>query len=142
MVLTALRISVQYALFAILSTFINIASQILSIWVHKGPYSFETSTSVGTVVGLPLRYFLEKCYIFNFTRQNLVHDDKLFLFYSAIGVITMLIFWETEYAFYLIYDANFMPYVGGVIGLAAAFYIKYQLDKKYVFLNRISEVRQ
>ena len=142
MALTAIRIAVLYTLFAILSTVINIASQILSNWAHKGPYSVEASTSVGTVVGLPLRYLLEKCYIFNFTSQNLVHDGKLFLFYSAMGVITTLIFWETEYAFYLIYDANFMRYVGGVIGLAVVFYIKYQLDKKYVFLNRISEVRQ
>ena len=53
-----------------------------------------------------------------------------------------LIFWETEYAFYLIYDVNFIRYVGGVIWLAVVFYINYQLDKKYIFLNRISEVRQ
>ncbi len=142
MALTALRIAVLYTLFAVLSTVINIASQILSILAYKGPYSVEVSILVGTAAGLPLRYFLEKNYIFNFTSQNLKHDGKLFVFYSAMGVITTLIFWGTEYAFHLIYDTDFMRYVGGVIGLAVGFYIKYQLDKKYVFVNRVNEFQQ
>lgn len=52
-----------------------------------------------------------------------------------MGIITTLIFWGTEYAFHLIYDTEFMRYVGGVIGLAVGFYVKYQLDKKYVFVS-------
>ena len=140
MALTATGIAVAYALFAILSTVINIASQMLSIWAYKGPYSIEISILVGTAAGLPLRYFLEKRYIFNFQSLNLKHDGRLFVFYSAMGVITTLIFWGTEYAFHLIYNTEFMRYVGGVIGLAVGFYVKYQLDKKYVFVNRISEV--
>ena len=142
MALTAIKIAVLYTLFAVFSIVINIGSQMLSIWAYRGTYSVEVSILVGTAAGLPLRYFLEKRYIFNFITHTLAHDGRLFGFYSAMGVITTLIFWETEYAFYLIYDANFMRYVGGVIGLAVVFYIKYQLDKKYVFLNRISEVRQ
>ena len=142
MALTAVRIAVLYTLFAVLSTVINIGSQMLSIWAYKGPHSVEISILVGTAAGLPLRYFLEKRYIFNFKSQNLKHDGKLFVFYSAMGVITTLMFWGTEYAFHLIYDTDFMRYVGGVIGLAVGFYIKYQLDKKYVFVRRNSEVQQ
>ena len=142
MALTAVRIAVLYTLFAVLSTVINIGSQMLSIWAYKGPHSVEISILVGTAAGLPLRYFLEKRYIFNFKSQNLKHDGKLFVFYSAMGVITTLIFWGTEYAFHLIYETDFMRYVGGVIGLAVGFYIKYQLDKKYVFVRRNSEVQQ
>jgi hypothetical protein len=142
MALTAVRIAVLYTLFAVLSTVINIGSQMLSISAYKGPYSVEISILVGTAAGLPLRYFLEKRYIFNFKSQNLKHDGKLFVFYSAMGVITTLMFWGTEYAFHLIYDTDSMRYVGGVIGLAVGFYVKYQLDKKYVFVNRNSEVQQ
>ena len=142
MALTAVRIAVRYTLFAVLSTVINIGSQMLSIWAYKGSYSVEISILVGTAAGLPLRYFLEKRYIFNFKSRNLKHDGKLFVFYSAMGVITTLIFWGTEYAFHLIYDTDFMRYVGGVIGLAVGFYVKYQLDKKYVFVSRNSEVQQ
>ncbi|MDA9582700.1 GtrA family protein [Amylibacter sp.] len=136
---TATKIAVLYTLFAVLSTAINIGSQMLSIWIYKGPLSVEISILVGTAIGLPLRYFLEKRYIFNFTSKNLVHDGKLFVFYSAMGVITTLIFWGTEYAFHLIYDTDFMRYLGGIIGLSIGFYVKYQLDKKYVFVNSTNE---
>ena len=136
---TATKIAILYTLFAMVSTAINIGSQMLSIWVYEGPFSVEISILFGTVMGLPLRYFLEKRYIFNFTSKNLVHDGKLFIFYSAMGVITTLIFWGTEYAFHLIYDTDFMRYLGGVIGLSIGFYVKYQLDKKYVFVNSSNE---
>ena len=136
---TATKIAVLYSLFAVLSTAINIGSQMLSIWIYKGPLAVEISILVGTAMGLPLRYFLEKRYIFNFTSKNLVHDGKLFVFYSAMGVITTLIFWGTEYAFHLIYDTDFMRYLGGIIGLSIGFYVKYQLDKKYVFVNSSNE---
>ena len=136
---TATKIAILYTLFAVVSTAINIGSQMLSIWVYEGPFSVEISILFGTVMGLPIRYFLEKRYIFNFTSKNLVHDGKLFIFYSAMGVITTLIFWGTEYAFHLIYDTDFMRYLGGVFGLSIGFYVKYQLDKKYVFVNSSNE---
>ena len=127
--------AIFYTLFAVVFTAINIGSQMVSIWIYKGPFSVEISILVGTVMGLPLRYFLEKLYIFNFTSKNLVHDGKLFIFYSAMGVITTLIFWGTEYAFHLIYDTDVMRYLGGAVGLSIGFYVKYQLDKRYVFVN-------
>ena len=136
---TATKIAVLYTLFAVVSTAINIGSQMVSIWVYEGPFSVEISILVGTAMGLPLRYFLEKRYIFNFTSKNYAHDGKLFVFYSAMGVITTLIFWGTEYAFHLIYDTDVMRYIGGVIGLSIGFYVKYQLDKKYVFVNSTNE---
>jgi putative flippase GtrA len=135
----ATKIAVLYTLFAVFSTAINIGSQMLSIWIYKGPLSVEISILVGTAMGLPLRYFLEKRYIFNFTSKNLVHDGKLFVFYSAMGVITTLIFWGTEYAFHVIYDTDFMRYLGGIIGLSIGFYVKYHLDKKFVFVNSTNE---
>ena len=135
----AAKITVLYTLFAVLSIAINIGSQMLSIWIYKGPLSVEISILVGTAMGLPLRYFLEKRYIFNFTSKSLVHDGKLFILYSAMGVITTLIFWGTEYAFHLVYDTDLMRYFGGIIGLSIGFYVKYQLDKKYVFVNGFDE---
>ena len=132
---TDTKIAIFYTLFAVVSTAINIGSQMVSIWIYKGPFSVEISILVGTCMGLPLRYFLEKRYIFNFTSKNLVHDGKLFIFYSAMGVITTLIFWGTEYAFHLIYDTDVMRYLGGAVGLSIGFYVKYQLDKRYVFVN-------
>ena len=137
----AVKIAVLYTLFAVLSTIINIGSQMLSICVYKGPYAIEISILVGTATGLPLRYFLEKRYIFGFISQNFVHDGRLFIFYSAMGIVTTLIFWGTEYTFHLIYNTDLMRYVGGIVGLAIGFYAKYQLDKKYVFVNSTNELQ-
>lgn len=136
----AARIAVLYSFFAVISTVINIGSQILSIWLYKGQFYVEISILVGTAMGLPLRYFLEKRYIFDFKTKSLAHDGKLFVIYTAMGIITTLIFWGTEYAFHLIYNTDFMRYVGGIIGLSIGFYIKYQLDKKYVFVSSSNEV--
>ena len=137
---TVTKIAFLYTLFAVLSTAIKIGSQMLSICIYKGRLFVEISILIGTAMGLPLRYFLDKRYIFNFTSKNLVHDSKLFFFYSAMGVITTLIFWGTEYAFHLIYDTDVMLYLGGTLGLSIGFYVKYQLDKKYVFVNSFNEV--
>ena len=136
---SAAKITVLYTLFALVSVAINIGSQMLSVWAYKGPFSVEISILVGTVMGLPLRYFLEKRYIFSFTSKSLSHDGRLFIFYSVMGLITTLIFWGTEYTFHLIYDTDFTRYIGGIIGLSIGFYVKYQLDKKYVFVDSYSE---
>ena len=51
------------------------------------------------------------------------------------SVFTTAIFWGVEYAFHLIFGTGTMRYMGAVIGLALGFYIKYQLDKNYVFVG-------
>ena len=130
-----LTIAVVYIILATLSTLINIGTQILSIWAYKGLYSVEISILAGTATGLPLRYVLEKRYIFFFKSESLSHDGRLFALYSFMSIFTTAIFWFTEYAFHLIFAAESMRYVGGVIGLAIGFYVKYRLDKKFVFVT-------
>ena len=129
-----LTIAVVYIILASLSTLINIGTQIISIWAYKGLYSVEISMLAGTATGLPLRYVLEKRYIFFFKSESVSHDGRLFALYSFMSIITTAIFWFTEYAFHLIFAAESIRYVGGVIGLAIGFYVKYRLDKKFVFV--------
>jgi len=140
MVKIAANIVLLYTFFAVLSTIINIVSQMVSIWAYTGPFAIEVSILVGTATGMPLRYFLDKRHIFTFTSINIAHDGKLFLLYSAMSVITTFIFWGTEYVFHFIFDSDLMRYLGGIIGLAIGFFIKYQLDKKYVFVNSDNKV--
>lgn len=132
---TAISIAALYSLFAAFSTAINIGAQMLSIWAYTGPYAVEVSILIGTAAGLPLRYLLEKRYIFAFTSNNIAHDGQLFVLYSFMGVFTTAIFWSVEYAFHLVFATDTMRYVGGMIGLAIGFYVKYQLDKKFVFVS-------
>ncbi len=133
---SATKIAVLYSLFAGLSTVVNIGSQMLSKLIYNEVYALEISIFVGTLSGLPLRYFLEKCYIFSFQSKNIKHDGQLFIFYSLIGVFTTAIFWGTEYAFHLIFTTDVMRYTGGIVGLSIGYYIKYQLDKRFVFVDK------
>jgi putative flippase GtrA len=133
---SATKIAVLYSLFAGLSTVVNIGSQMLSMLTYSGAYAVEISIFIGTLTGLPLRYFLEKCYIFSFKSKNIKHDGQLFILYSFMGVFTTAIFWGTEYTFHLIFTTDAMRYVGGVLGLSVGYYIKYQLDKRFVFVDR------
>lgn len=138
---TATSIAVMYTLFAAFSTVLNIGAQMISILIYTGIYAIELSILIGTAVGLPLRYFLEKKFIFAFKSQNTKHDGQLFILYSFMGIFTTAIFWGVEYTFHLVFGTDFMRYLGGVIGLSIGFYVKYQLDKKYVFVNSLDKVR-
>ena len=133
---SATKIAVLYSLFAGLSTVVNIGSQMLSMLIYSGAYAVEISIFIGTLAGLPLRYFLEKRYIFSFESKNIKHDGQLFILYSFMGVFTTAIFWGTEYVFHLIFTTDVMRYIGGVLGLTIGYFIKYQLDKRFVFVNK------
>jgi putative flippase GtrA len=137
---TAMTIALLYSLIASISTFITIGSQMLSMSIYKGLYAVEISILVGTAAGLPLRYLLEKRYIFSFKSSNIAHDGRLFVLYSFMGLFTTAIFWGTEYTFHLIFADELMRYIGGVIGLAIGFYVKYRLDKKHVFVSGTKQV--
>ena len=104
--------------------------------IYSGAYAVEISIFIGTLAGLSLRYFLEKRYIFSFESKNIKHDGQLFILYSFMGVFTTAIFWGTEYAFHLIFTTDVMRYIGGVLGLSIGYYVKYQLDKRFVFVNK------
>jgi putative flippase GtrA len=136
----AAGIAVMYALFAAFSSAINIGVQMLSIRVYSGPCGVELSILAGTAAGLPLRYLLEKRYIFAFRSRNIVHDGQLFVLYSFLGVFTTALFWSVEYGFHLVFDTAAARYAGGVLGLALGFYVKYRLDKKYVFVAAAPQV--
>jgi len=133
---SATKITVLYSLFAGLSTLVNIGSQMLSMLIYIGAYAVEISIFIGTLAGLPLFYFLEKRYFFSFQSKSMMHDGQLFVLYSFMGAFTTIIFWGIEYNFHLIFATDFMWYVGAVIGLVLGYFIKYQLDKRFVFIHR------
>jgi putative flippase GtrA len=92
------------------------------------------SVLLGTAAGLPLKYVAEKRWIFAFRARNLKHDGGLFVLYSALGAFTTLIFWGIEALFHFWFQSHTMRYVGGALGLTLGYFIKYQLDKRYVFV--------
>jgi putative flippase GtrA len=120
-------------MFAIVATLANIGSQEVVARLHQGPRELWASLLVGTVVGLTVKYVLDKKYIFGVTARNVVDDSRMFLLYSLMGVVTTLVFWGFEFSFDLVFDNRPMRYVGGVIGLAIGYALKYRLDRRYVF---------
>ena len=128
-----MKLALLYTAFALFATVSNIWSQDITFRIYQGPYELWLGIFVGTAVGLVVKYFLDKRYIFQYQTTSIQHGSKTFYLYTLMGVITTVIFWGFEFAFDMIWDSLEMRYLGGVIGLAIGYMVKYQLDKRYVF---------
>ncbi|OKH11061.1 UbiA family prenyltransferase [[Limnothrix rosea] IAM M-220] len=130
------QIAALYGLFAIIATTANIGTQALVITIYTGSYAVTLSILAGTAVGLPIKYILDKLYIFKFKAKNLAHDSNLFFLYAFMSLFTTALFWGTEYLFHWLFHTDAMRYLGGVIGLMAGYTLKYSLDKRFVFVDK------
>ena len=128
--------AINYTIFALLATIANIGSQEVSLRLYADVYAVMASVLVGTAVGLVVKYVLDKKYIFQFQVKDVAHDTQTFTLYTLTGVFTTAVFWGFEFGFDYLFQSKEMRYSGGVIGLAIGYYIKYQLDKRFVFVMR------
>ncbi|MBF0551006.1 MAG: GtrA family protein [Deltaproteobacteria bacterium] len=126
---------IKYALFAILATEVNILGQDITSRFYHGQYELYLSMFCGTMAGLVVKYVLDKKYIFCYKTNSLADDTRKFILYSAMGVITTLVFWGVEIGFDHLFGARYMRYLGGAIGLTIGYLVKYQLDKRLVFVE-------
>lgn len=94
---------------------------------------FFIAILIGTFIGLFTKYFLDKKYIFYDAERSIKNNSKKFYRYSLNGIFTTIIFWTTESLFYFIYNSDFARELGAIIGLSIGYFLKYRLDKKYVF---------
>jgi len=131
-----MTLALRYALFAGISTLINLLFQWLSFLVYGGTGSLYVAMFAGTLAGLVAKYILDKKWIFYHTPKDKKDDAQKFLLYSLMGVFTTIIFWGTEMAFYYLIPNPNAKYIGAVIGLSIGYIIKYFLDKKYVFIHK------
>jgi hypothetical protein len=129
----AARVAAAYAAVAAIATAVNIACQALAILLYHGPFNVAASVIAGTAAGLPVKYLLEKRHIFGFEADDWAHDGRLFVMYVFLGIFTTLLFWGIEYLFHAAFRSDAMRYLGGAIGLALGSFIKYHLDKRFVF---------
>jgi hypothetical protein len=127
------RLATLYAVFAFFAIAVNIACQALVIWLYQGAFAVQISVLLGTAAGLPVKYLLDKRYIFGFEPRSLTHDGRVFMLYTGMGVLTTGLFWGVEYAFHVAFGTHTMRYLGGALGLTLGNIIKYHLDKRYVF---------
>ena len=134
-----MKLTFWYTLFAVVATLANIGSQDITVRLYQGRFAITLSILVGTAVGLLVKYILDKKYIFKYRVVNLAHDTRTFLLYTAMGIVTTLIFWGFEFTFEYLFETKTMRYLGGVIGLSIGYLVKYQLDKRYVFTGLRTE---
>lgn len=105
------------------------------------PWTIDARTVVvsmifGTLVGLVVKYILDKRYIFAFKAENSVHESTTFALYTMMGILTTALFWGFELGFHFAFTDPGMKYVGAGIGLALGYFVKFELDRRFVFVGQ------
>ncbi|MCF8032849.1 MAG: GtrA family protein [Desulfarculaceae bacterium] len=130
-----INLSIKYALFAAISIAANLFAQYLTAFVVPEAWSLYVCLMVGTLIGLMVKYWLDKNYIFYYQTKHLKHETGRFALYSIMGAFTTVIFWGSEISFDLFIGSDYARYIGGFFGLAVGYAVKYQLDKRFVFVK-------
>ena len=120
-----------YVAFAVLATVANLGAQRLILRTDAS--SLSLAMLGGTLVGLVVKYTLDKRWIFADFSTGMRSHGRKFTLYSAMGLFTTAIFWSSETAFWLIWRTEAMRETGAVLGLAVGYFVKYRLDRRFVF---------
>lgn len=129
-------ITLKYVVFALVATIANLASQYMFCIVYKGSFSLYLAMGIGTLVGLIVKYILDKKFIFSYFSKNASEECKTFIQYTGMAIFTTLIFWGFELGFFYSFENKKLRYLGAILGLAIGYTLKYQLDRIFVFKNR------
>lgn len=127
------KLALKYAAFAVVATIVNLLTQRLMDSIYTGPLTYWVSLFAGTFTGLMVKYFLDKKYIFNYVTKSKSQDAKKFVIYSIMGLATTAIFWGFQTGFFLLWKVEYAKFIGAAIGLSIGYFVKYQLDKRFVF---------
>jgi putative flippase GtrA len=125
----------KYSLFATIATLVNLGAQEVVVSVYQGRNSLFFSILLGTLSGLVCKYQLDKNFIFAYSTTSSAHDRHKFIQYTATGFFTTVLFWGFELFAEYLYGTKTARYTGAAIGLAIGYVVKYQLDKRYVFIQ-------
>ena len=130
------KLIVLYILFALIATLGNLGVQRISLILFD-ELGLIFAIGMGTLMGLIIKYILDKRWVFGDLTAGISENSKKFALYSAMGVSTTLIFWASETLFWWIWHSHFMREIGAVLGLSVGYFIKYHLDRVFVFDRKI-----
>lgn len=133
--MTGLSLALRYALFAGIAMIANLGTQRLVLAFGETAFVFATAVGAGTLVGLVVKYLLDKRWIFYDASTGLRAHGRKFALYTAMGLVTTCIFWGSETAFWLIWGTDPMRELGAVLGLMVGYLTKYLLDRRFVFTD-------
>lgn len=123
----------RYTAFAIIATICNLGLQRLVFMAGEGTGVFLAALFAGTLIGLVVKYALDKRWIFFDQATGVKAHSQKFSMYTAMGVLTTAIFWGAEAAFWWIWQTEGMRELGAILGLAVGYVVKYRLDRRFVF---------
>ncbi|WP_336992895.1 GtrA family protein [Leucobacter sp. VD1] len=130
------RIALLYLLFAAIATATNLLAQAAVVRMLDGTWAVAAGVLVGTLAGLAVKYVLDRRYIFRFRSRSLSNNMRTVVMYTLFSVVTTVIFWGFEFGFDWIFGTEAARYTGAVIGLGIGYAAKYQLDRRYTFVER------
>jgi putative flippase GtrA len=134
--MTPQTLILRYAAFAVVATVANLAIQRAVLQFGETGVHFAAAVGAGTIVGLVIKYVLDKRWIFFDVETGVKNHSRKFSLYTAMGLVTTAIFWGTETAFWLIWQTDMMRELGAVLGLSVGYVVKYNLDRRFVFTHR------
>lgn len=134
--MTLQTLILRYAAFAVVATIANLATQRLVLQFGDTGGYFAVAVGAGTIVGLVIKYILDKRWIFYDLETGVRNHGRKISLYTAMGLITTAIFWGTETAFWLIWQTDMMRELGAILGLSVGYVVKYNLDRRFVFTDR------
>jgi peptidoglycan biosynthesis protein MviN/MurJ (putative lipid II flippase) len=130
-----MSIGLKYILFAILAMTVNIFFQYLSFLLIDHKYELYIAILNGTILGMILKYYLDKNYIFYYVKKKF-NNKNIFLLYIFTSIFTTIIFWAIELWFSYYVNITYSEYLGALVGLTLGYSLKYILDKHLVFNNQ------
>jgi putative flippase GtrA len=135
--MTGAQIALRYAAFAVIATVVNLGAQRL-VLAYTGDSGGGLTLAIlaGTGVGLVVKYVLDKRWIFFDQSSGVAAHGKRFSLYTAMGIVTTLIFWGFEAGFWYMWRTSAMREAGAILGLAIGYCVKYELDRRFVFGER------
>ena len=113
--------------FAVVATILNLTCQNILIFLE---YEIYLQILGGTLIGLVSKYYLDRQYVFKDAKTNIAGS---FILYSLFGALLTPLWWVVEIIFIYLFGTVLAQNIGAIIGLAICYYLKYLLDKKYVF---------
>lgn len=119
---------------------INLGIQYISLLIYSGKFAIYFAMFFGTISAFIVKFILDKFFVFQFKSESLKQDLSKFILYTALSVITTLIFWITEILFNKLFNYEWAKYVGALLGLILGYTMKYWLDKNFVFISRKTDV--
>lgn len=130
--MTLTGLILRYGFFAALATVANLGVQrgALALWPELLP-----AMLAGTAVGLVVKYLLDKHWIFFDAATGLAQHGRKFMLYSAMGVVTTLIFWGFETGAWYLWKTDLAREAGAILGLAIGYVVKFLLDRRFVFTD-------